>query len=206
MHTERYTVPQRTVDAIHETHAAGGRVIAVGTTSVRSLEMRMGCRGGRHHGARRREHVAFPAAGQHVPCGGLPYHELPRAALHAHDARIGVFEPRSHHGGLSSCHRQRIPHAELRRRNVHRAKVAASIPSARPVSVRRAISPSARKRHRLRCAGPRLCLRGTPGADGEGGQPIGRASESSHLFLRQRANLTAMPLWKSAARLPGRVR
>ncbi len=38
MHTERYTVPQRTVDAINATHAAGGRVIAVGTTSVRSLE------------------------------------------------------------------------------------------------------------------------------------------------------------------------
>ncbi len=38
MHTERYTVPQKTVDAINETHAAGGRVIAVGTTSVRSLE------------------------------------------------------------------------------------------------------------------------------------------------------------------------
>lgn len=38
MHTERYTVPQHTVDAINATHAAGGRVIAVGTTSVRSLE------------------------------------------------------------------------------------------------------------------------------------------------------------------------
>ena len=38
MHTERYTVPQRTVDAINATHVAGGRVIAVGTTSVRSLE------------------------------------------------------------------------------------------------------------------------------------------------------------------------
>lgn len=38
IHTEFYTVPQRTVDAIAETHAAGGRVIAVGTTSVRSLE------------------------------------------------------------------------------------------------------------------------------------------------------------------------
>ena len=38
MHTERYTVPQRTVDAINATHTAGGRVIAVGTTSVRSLE------------------------------------------------------------------------------------------------------------------------------------------------------------------------
>ena len=38
MHTELYTVPQRTVDAIARTKAAGGRVIAVGTTSVRSLE------------------------------------------------------------------------------------------------------------------------------------------------------------------------
>ncbi len=38
IHTERYTVPQTTVDAITKTKASGGRVIAVGTTSVRSLE------------------------------------------------------------------------------------------------------------------------------------------------------------------------
>ena len=38
MHTEFYTVPQSTVEAIERTKAAGGRVIAVGTTSVRSLE------------------------------------------------------------------------------------------------------------------------------------------------------------------------
>ena len=38
MHTERYHVPQQVVDAIHATKAAGHRVIAVGTTSVRSLE------------------------------------------------------------------------------------------------------------------------------------------------------------------------
>lgn len=38
MHTERYTVPQRTVDAIHQAKERGGRVVAVGTTSVRSLE------------------------------------------------------------------------------------------------------------------------------------------------------------------------
>ena len=38
MHTELYTVPERTAQAIAETKAAGGRVIAVGTTSVRSLE------------------------------------------------------------------------------------------------------------------------------------------------------------------------
>ena len=38
IHTEFYTVPQRTVDAIAEARERGGRVVAVGTTSVRSLE------------------------------------------------------------------------------------------------------------------------------------------------------------------------
>ena len=38
MHTERYHVPQAVVDAVHATKAAGHRVIAVGTTAVRSLE------------------------------------------------------------------------------------------------------------------------------------------------------------------------
>ena len=38
MHTELYTVPKRTANAIAQTKAAGGRIIAVGTTSVRSLE------------------------------------------------------------------------------------------------------------------------------------------------------------------------
>ncbi len=38
IHTEFYTVSPHVVEAIERTHAAGGRVIAVGTTSVRSLE------------------------------------------------------------------------------------------------------------------------------------------------------------------------
>ncbi|WP_324779126.1 tRNA preQ1(34) S-adenosylmethionine ribosyltransferase-isomerase QueA [Thiobacillus sedimenti] len=38
MHSERYTIPQATADAIDETHARGGRVVAVGTTSLRALE------------------------------------------------------------------------------------------------------------------------------------------------------------------------
>ena len=38
MHSERYTLPQTTVDAIEETRASGGRVVAVGTTSLRALE------------------------------------------------------------------------------------------------------------------------------------------------------------------------
>jgi len=38
MHSERYIIPPATRDAISETRARGGRVIAVGTTSLRALE------------------------------------------------------------------------------------------------------------------------------------------------------------------------
>lgn len=38
MHSECYQISQTTVDAIEQTHAVGGRVVAVGTTSLRALE------------------------------------------------------------------------------------------------------------------------------------------------------------------------
>jgi len=38
MHSERYAIPQATVDAIAQARVAGGRVIAAGTTSLRALE------------------------------------------------------------------------------------------------------------------------------------------------------------------------
>jgi S-adenosylmethionine:tRNA ribosyltransferase-isomerase len=38
MHSERYSVPQATVDAIQQAKAKGGRVVSVGTTSLRALE------------------------------------------------------------------------------------------------------------------------------------------------------------------------
>ncbi|ANQ84047.1 S-adenosylmethionine--tRNA ribosyltransferase-isomerase [Azoarcus olearius] len=38
MHSERYVIPQETVEAIARTRANGGRVVAVGTTSMRALE------------------------------------------------------------------------------------------------------------------------------------------------------------------------
>ena len=38
MHSERFVVPAGTLQAIAETRAAGGRVVAVGTTTVRALE------------------------------------------------------------------------------------------------------------------------------------------------------------------------
>ncbi len=38
MHSEHYTIPQATVDAIREAKARGGRIVSVGTTSLRALE------------------------------------------------------------------------------------------------------------------------------------------------------------------------
>jgi len=38
IHTERFRVPPSASDAVNETHERGGRVIAVGTTTVRALE------------------------------------------------------------------------------------------------------------------------------------------------------------------------
>lgn len=38
MHSEQYAIPQATIDAIHQAQENGGRVIAVGTTSLRALE------------------------------------------------------------------------------------------------------------------------------------------------------------------------
>ena len=38
MHRERYVIPADTVDALATAHARGGRIIAVGTTSLRALE------------------------------------------------------------------------------------------------------------------------------------------------------------------------
>jgi S-adenosylmethionine:tRNA ribosyltransferase-isomerase len=42
MHAERYELPEETVAAIAETRASGGRVVAVGTTVVRTLESHFG--------------------------------------------------------------------------------------------------------------------------------------------------------------------
>lgn len=38
MHAERFRVPEATLAACHDARAAGGRVVAVGTTTVRALE------------------------------------------------------------------------------------------------------------------------------------------------------------------------
>ena len=50
MHDEWYTLPESTVAAIAATRAGGGRVVAVGTTSLRALESAALAAGGLHAG------------------------------------------------------------------------------------------------------------------------------------------------------------
>ena len=67
IHTEFYTVPQATVDAVNAAHAAGKRVIAVGTTSVRSLESAWDPKAGGAGAAAAGAEVAEGAAGAVEP-------------------------------------------------------------------------------------------------------------------------------------------
>lgn len=82
MHTEFYTVPQHTVDAIKRTKDNGGRVIAVGTTSVRSLESAWDDKLGLV--ARQREATSLyilPGYEFHVVDGLITNFHVPRSTL-----------------------------------------------------------------------------------------------------------------------------
>lgn len=87
MHTEFYTVPQKTVDAINATHAQGGCVIAVGTTSVRSLESAWDPQAGGSEGAlvaRNRDATSlflYPGSAFHVVDGLITNFHVPRSTL-----------------------------------------------------------------------------------------------------------------------------
>jgi S-adenosylmethionine:tRNA ribosyltransferase-isomerase len=52
MHAERYDIPQATIDAVARTRERGGRVVAAGTTVVRTLEGCVHDRGALHAGER----------------------------------------------------------------------------------------------------------------------------------------------------------
>ena len=90
IHTEFYTVSQQTVDAVEAAHARGNRVIAVGTTSVRSLESAFDVQQGRPSA---RSHEPLHPARLYLPCGGCAHHQLPRAAFNPDDAGQRFFVP-----------------------------------------------------------------------------------------------------------------
>lgn len=86
MHTERYTVPESTVRAIEHAKEAGGRVIAVGTTSVRSLESACRDGSGSFCGLEPKERAAtnlflLPGSPFHVVDALITNFHVPRSTL-----------------------------------------------------------------------------------------------------------------------------
>ncbi len=103
IHTERYTVPEKTVEAIKRAQANGGRVIAIGTTSVRSLASAWDAEAGEVLPRQRGNQPLHPSR-LRVPCGRRNGNQLPCAPLNPDDARKRILEPRQHHEGLPSRH------------------------------------------------------------------------------------------------------
>lgn len=81
MHEERYVVPDDTAQALIETHAAGGRVWAVGTTTVRTLESAAGPDGTVRAGEGETRIFIRPPARPRVVDALVTNFHLPRSTL-----------------------------------------------------------------------------------------------------------------------------
>ncbi len=97
MHSEWYSVSEETAKLIHDTKAAGHRVIAVGTTSCRTLSRR---RQVRRDQSLQRQHRHLPLSRCQVQLHRRPYHQLPSARKHPHHAGVGAVWLRKDDGRL----------------------------------------------------------------------------------------------------------
>ncbi len=98
MHTERYHVPPEVVEAVHATKAAGHRVIAVGTTSVRSLESAWDAQAPLSEPPVSARRFEVPQSGDVVACQDATTNLflMPGSQFHVVDAMITNFHvPRS---------------------------------------------------------------------------------------------------------------
>ncbi|WP_373049221.1 tRNA preQ1(34) S-adenosylmethionine ribosyltransferase-isomerase QueA [Vulgatibacter sp.] len=99
MHAERYQVPDATAAAIARTRERGGRVIAVGTTALRTLESAADGRGGVRAGPGVSELFVTPGYDFRVVDGLVTNFHLPRstlvmlvAALAGHQRLLAAYE------------------------------------------------------------------------------------------------------------------
>jgi hypothetical protein len=97
-----------------QTRARGGRVVAVGTTAVRSLET--AAAGGRPAPIRRHPSVHLP--GLPLPLCRRHDHQFPPAGIDAADAGECLLGPRAGPGGLRGGRARALPLLQLWRRDV----------------------------------------------------------------------------------------
>ncbi len=81
MHTEHYTIPEETAKLINETKTNGGRVVAIGTTSVRALESSVDENGNVVPGTRDTEIFIYPGVDLKVVDALVTNFHLPKSTL-----------------------------------------------------------------------------------------------------------------------------
>lgn len=100
MHSEYAEVPQDVVDAVLAAKARGNRVIAVGTTSVRSLESAAQAAKNDLIGTVLRRYPNLYLSGLPVQSGRCAGDELPLARVDADYAGFGLCRLSTHHERL----------------------------------------------------------------------------------------------------------
>jgi len=96
MHSEAFVVPQATVDAIARTRSHGGRVVAVGTTSVRALEAAAGDDGNMRAGNAQTALFITPGYDFRVVDRLLTNFHLPKSTLLMLVSAFGGFDALRH--------------------------------------------------------------------------------------------------------------
>jgi S-adenosylmethionine:tRNA ribosyltransferase-isomerase len=81
MHSERYYIPRKTAEAINQKKREGGRVIAVGTTSVRTLEYAANDVGTVQYGSGKCDLFIYPGYRFRIVDGMITNFHLPKSTL-----------------------------------------------------------------------------------------------------------------------------
>ena len=140
MDAERGVVPAETAEAVRRAKEEGRRVVAVGTTSVRTLEASARAHGGQRRAGPVRD-APLPRPGGGVPRRRRPPDELPPPPLDAPDARQRVRGTRAGPRRLPRGGRVRLPLLLLRRRDAHRLSGRGRRLARRPAGRRRLDEP-----------------------------------------------------------------
>ena len=120
MHSEWYSMPEDVARRINAAKAEGRRVIAVGTTSLRTIESAADRPG--HVQAGARDTSLFIMPGYEFPHHRRAHHELPSAEVDTRDARLRACRSRTHSRSLCARRSGTLPLLQLRRRVLHRAQ------------------------------------------------------------------------------------
>jgi S-adenosylmethionine:tRNA ribosyltransferase-isomerase len=107
MHEERYVIPEATAQAVGETHAGGGRVWAVGTTTVRALESAADESGAVEAGAQSTRIFIRPPTRPRIVDALITNFHLPRSTLIMLVASFAGYEltMRAYHEAIAERYR-----------------------------------------------------------------------------------------------------